>query len=91
LVRSAPSRMTFGDLPPSSWLTRFTVGAARLATSMPARVEPVTPPNLVYVTEPFAAALALEESTEFSCEYVGQLPAAKNYGTMRMHVLRGAA
>src|ERR1700740_1034917 len=41
LVRSAPSRMTFGDLPPSSWLTRLTVGAARLATSMPARVEPV--------------------------------------------------
>src|SRR5580698_2400805 len=23
LVRSAPSRMTFGDLPPSSWLTRL--------------------------------------------------------------------
>ena len=40
-ARSAPSRMTFGDLPPSSWLTRFTVGAARLATSTPARVEPV--------------------------------------------------
>ena len=30
-----------GDLPPSSWLTRLTVGAARWATSMPARVEPV--------------------------------------------------
>src|ERR1700750_3003047 len=41
LVRSASSRITFGDLPPSSWLTRFTVGAARLATSTPARVEPV--------------------------------------------------
>src|SRR5438045_5827911 len=40
LARSASSRMTFGDLPPSSWLTRFTVGAARLATSTPARVEP---------------------------------------------------
>src|SRR5262252_9097476 len=41
LARSAPSRITFGDLPPSSWLTRLTVGAARLATSTPARVEPV--------------------------------------------------
>src|SRR3977135_533522 len=40
LARSAPSKMTFGDLPPSSWLTRLTVGAARLATSTPARVEP---------------------------------------------------
>src|SRR5208337_5557271 len=33
--------MTLADLPPSSWVTRFTVGAARRATSMPARVEPV--------------------------------------------------
>src|ERR1700692_2443779 len=41
LARSGPSRMTFGDLPPNSWLTRLTVGAARLATSTPARVEPV--------------------------------------------------
>src|SRR4030088_3314614 len=41
LFRSAPSRITFGDLPPSSWRTRLTVGAARLATSTRARVEPV--------------------------------------------------
>src|SRR6201995_341105 len=33
--------MTFGDLPPNSWLTRLTVGAARLATSTPAGVERV--------------------------------------------------
>ncbi len=31
----------FGDLPPSSCATRLTVGAAFLATSIPARVEPV--------------------------------------------------
>src|SRR5258707_14436235 len=41
LARSASSRIMFGDLPPNCWLTRFTVGAARLATSTPARVEPV--------------------------------------------------
>src|SRR5208282_3875510 len=29
------------DLPPSSCVTRFTVGAAAKATAMPARVEPV--------------------------------------------------
>src|SRR3978361_2421898 len=39
-ARSASSRIMLGDLPPNSWLTRFTVGAARLATSTPARVEP---------------------------------------------------
>ncbi len=37
--RSASSSTMFGDLPPSSWCTRFRVGAAVLATSMPARVE----------------------------------------------------
>src|SRR6266446_2400668 len=34
LLRSAPSRMTFGDLPPSSWLTRFTVGAASAGATL---------------------------------------------------------
>lgn len=53
-----------------------------------ARLEPVTPTNQVYVTEPFAAALVLENAARFSCEYVGELPAAKHYGTMRMHLLR---
>ena len=39
--RSASSRMMLADLPPSSWATRLTVGAAARATSMPARVDPV--------------------------------------------------
>ena len=40
-LRSASSRMMFGDLPPSSCATRLTVSAAALATCVPARVEPV--------------------------------------------------
>jgi CSLREA domain-containing protein len=39
--KSTSSSSTFGDLPPSSWCTRFTVAAALRATSVPARVEPV--------------------------------------------------
>ncbi len=39
--RSASSSTMLADLPPSSCATRLTVGAAFLATSMPARVEPV--------------------------------------------------
>ena len=39
--RSASSRMMLGDLPPSSCATRFTLGAASIATCVPARVEPV--------------------------------------------------
>ena len=37
----ASSRTMLADLPPSSWATRLTVSAAPLATSIPARVEPV--------------------------------------------------
>ena len=56
--------------------------------SLAARIEPVTPPGLVYVTETFAAALELEHSSEFSCDYVGLTAAAKGYGTLRMFTLR---
>jgi hypothetical protein len=38
---SASSRMMFALLPPSSCVTRLTVGAAACATATPARVEPV--------------------------------------------------
>ena len=54
--------------------------------SRTARIEPVTPPGEVYVTEQFAARLALEPGG-FACDYVGKVPAAKSYGTMRMYHL----
>lgn len=54
--------------------------------SRTARIEPVTPPGEVYVTEQFAARLALEPNA-YACDYVGQIPAAKSYGTMRMYHL----
>jgi class 3 adenylate cyclase len=56
--------------------------------SRTARIEPVTPPGAVYVTEPFAAALVLDGSREFACDYVGRMPAAKSYGVLRMYRLR---
>jgi class 3 adenylate cyclase len=56
--------------------------------SRTARIEPVTPPRVVYVTEPFAAALMLERHHEFACDYVGHMPAAKDYGRLRMYRLR---
>jgi len=55
--------------------------------SRTARIEPVTPPGAVYVTEPFAAALVLE-GDRFGCDYVGHVPAAKDYGQLRMYRLR---
>jgi class 3 adenylate cyclase len=53
-----------------------------------APIEPVTPPGCVYVTETFAAALALEHALDFTCDYVGMTKTAKEYGAMRMFLLR---
>lgn len=55
--------------------------------SRTARIEPVTPAGAVYVTEPFAAALELARAP-FACDYVGHMPAAKDFGRMRMYRLR---
>jgi class 3 adenylate cyclase len=55
--------------------------------SRAARVEPVTPPGAVFVTEPFAAILALEEPDAFRCNYVGRIDLAKGYGTFPMYRL----
>jgi hypothetical protein len=48
--------------------------------------QPVTPPGSVFVTEPFAAALVLENS-RLTCDYVGHVPAAKDFGRLRMYRL----
>jgi hypothetical protein len=53
-----------------------------------ARIEPVTPAGEVYVTEAFAAALALAGPRELTCDYVGHMAAAKGYGMLRMYRLR---
>jgi class 3 adenylate cyclase len=53
-----------------------------------ARIEPVTPPGEVFVTEAMAAALALSSAAAVRSEYVGNTQLAKNYGSLRMYVLR---
>jgi hypothetical protein len=59
--------------------------------SRTARIEPVTPPRAVYVTEPFAAALELAGRDDLACDYVGHMPTAKDYGRLRMYRLRRRA
>lgn len=59
--------------------------------SRTARIEPVTPEGCVYVSEPFAAILALEAGHDFACDYVGNQAAAKHYGRMAMYLLRASA
>jgi hypothetical protein len=57
--------------------------------SRTARIEPVTPSGAVYVTESFAATLELKDAP-FACDYVGHMPAAKDFGRLRMYRLRAA-
>jgi len=59
--------------------------------SKTARIEPVTPPGAVFVTEPFAAILALEARERFRCRYVGRIALAKKYGDFPMYRLTRAA
>jgi tetratricopeptide (TPR) repeat protein len=58
--------------------------------SRAARIEPITPEGCVYVTETFAALLALYNADRFSCDYVGNTEMAKHYGRLRMFLLRRA-
>jgi class 3 adenylate cyclase len=52
-----------------------------------ARLEPVTPPGALVVTEAFAAALELSGCADLICDYVGHRPAAKDYGRVRMYTV----
>ncbi len=55
--------------------------------SRAARVEPITPPGQVYVTEPMAAAVEMTCSDAFACRYVGRLALAKDFGVERIYRL----
>jgi class 3 adenylate cyclase len=77
-----------GPVFPTHDPVRDALGFMGSHVSRTARIEPVTPPGAVYVTEPFAAAIALEQASQFACDYVGRMPAAKNYGVLRMYRLR---
>lgn len=53
-----------------------------------ARIEPITPPGTVYISQSFAALAAAEHVTEFTFDYVGLTSLAKDYGTLPMYHLR---
>ncbi|MBL4837057.1 MAG: hypothetical protein JKY34_05720, partial [Kordiimonadaceae bacterium] len=41
--------------------------------SFAARIEPVTVPGSIYVSEPFACSLAVNTTDKFRCEYVSEI------------------
>lgn len=66
---------------PSFYGTHITIAA---------RIEPVAVPGTAYVSEPFAALLALHAPGRFRTEYVGQTELPKQFGTMRLFTLTKA-
>ncbi len=56
--------------------------------SRAARLEPITPPGQVYASQAFAALAAAERARGFTCDYVGQTPLAKKYGTFPTYHVR---
>jgi len=56
--------------------------------SRAARIEPITPPGQVYASEAFAALAAAQGAGSFTCDYVGQTPMAKGYGTLPTYHVR---
>jgi class 3 adenylate cyclase len=56
--------------------------------SRAARIEPITPPGQVYASQAFAALAAAQGVKEFTCDYVGQTPLAKGYGTFATYHVR---
>jgi class 3 adenylate cyclase/tetratricopeptide (TPR) repeat protein len=59
--------------------------------SRAARLEPITPPGQVYASEAFAALAAAQRTRDFTCDYVGQTPMAKGYGTLPVYHVRRTA
>jgi class 3 adenylate cyclase len=57
--------------------------------SRAARIEPITPAGQVYASEAFAALAAAQRTEAFTCDYVGQTPMAKGYGTLPTYHIRG--
>jgi len=51
-----------------------------------ARLEPVTPPGAIYVTQAFAVAASQEDPT-LVCDYVGDLVTPKNFGVLSAYRL----
>lgn len=52
-----------------------------------ARMEPCTPPSSVFVTEEFAAAVEMQCSGAYWCEYAGEHQLPKGFGRFRMYHL----
>ena len=54
-------------------------------TSRTARIEPITPPGLVYASSAFAAVIAANGVEGLAMRYIGLMPLAKGFGTLGLY------
>lgn len=52
-----------------------------------ARIEPITAPGTVYLTEQAACLLAISDCDDFICDHIGKLELAKNFGEEKLYCL----
>jgi len=55
-----------------------------------ARLEPIVRPGHIFVTEAFAATLGAADDERFSCNYIGAMPLAKQFGEARLYRLQSS-
>lgn len=53
-----------------------------------ARIEPLTEPGSIFVSEPFACALAISSQTDYRCEPIPDLKTTKDQGELTLFSLR---
>jgi hypothetical protein len=60
-------------------------------TSRTARIEPITPPGLVYASSAFAAVAAARQVTSLHFSYIGRTHLAKDYGVLPLYHVKNEA
>src|SRR5205085_421987 len=55
------------------------VGYMGIHVVQAARIEPIAVPGMIYVSEAFAVALAVDRQTDLVCEYLGEVDTAKKF------------
>jgi class 3 adenylate cyclase len=56
-----------------------------------ARLEPIVRPGHIFVTESFAASLGAADDERFTCNYIGAMPLAKQFGEARLYRLQSSS
>jgi hypothetical protein len=80
--------LDFGGLHPVFDAVQGSTKFAGRAMTRAARIEPITPPGMIYATEAFACELALSVDDGVTCDYAGMVATAKGFGVVPIYAVR---